>query len=199
MPELTFAALRFTEDENLIGRVYWYLAGFPVCAGEEVIAPVGPHERLQKGRVERVCLAEEDEAPYDVRLIKRVAAKYGERTVSFGKTEAEEFGGMRYDGRHFTAYHVLVRAETEPETADMVGGYGLSAVFKDPVPSEKALYEDLARGRGLFLAGGQGEAVFSLLLGFLSGRQGARAFLRGLGLDEEALSRLFLALTSARR
>lgn len=199
MPKRTFAALRFTEDENLRDRVYWYLAEFPVCAGEEVIAPVGPHGRLQKGRVERVRLSEEEDAPYDVRLIKRVVAKYGERRLSFGETTAYEFGGIRYDSRHFTAYHVLVYAETEPEDADMVWGYGLSAIKRDPALGDGELYAELARGRGLLLAGGEGKEICGLLRGFVGGDPGAVARLVSLGLRGETAEALFTALTCLKR
>ncbi len=199
MPKLTFAALRFTEDENLIGRVYWYLAEFPVCAGEAVFAPVGPHDRLQKGRVERVRVCAEEEAPYDVRLIKRVAARADAPALLLGGEVCTEFGGARYDSRHFTAYHVLVYAEKNPEDADMVGGYGLDAVFVDPKMRDRRIYEGLILGHGTLLVGGEGQKICAMLLHFLKGGAGARETLGALGFREEELGRLFDALTRRRR
>ena len=75
-----FAALRFTEDENIRDRVYWYRCPFGTRAGERVLAPVGSHDRLQCARVERVLLAEEGDAPYDPALLKDVAAPLGARS-----------------------------------------------------------------------------------------------------------------------
>lgn len=94
-----FAALRFTEDENLRDRIYWYLAPFPVKAGERVLAPVGPHDRLQCARVERIDSFTEEDAPYPPVLCKSILAMYGEREVRAG---VFDLGGVRYDDRHFT-------------------------------------------------------------------------------------------------
>lgn len=93
-----FAALRFTADENLAERVYWYISPFPVKEGERVLAPVGPHDKLQCARVERTASLTE-KAPYPPVLCKRILAKYGEREVKEG---VFDLGGVRYDGRHFT-------------------------------------------------------------------------------------------------
>ena len=76
-----YAALRFAEDKNIADRTYWYISGFPVRVGEQALAPVGPHDRLQRAVVERVVEADEKNAPYDARLLKRVAAKAGARRL----------------------------------------------------------------------------------------------------------------------
>ena len=106
-----FAALRFTEDENLAGRVYWYIAPFPVDAGERVLAPVGPHDKLQCARVERISTFAEDTAPYPPALCKRILAKYGERQIKEG---VFDLGGVRYDARHFVRMgRIFLAAEEE--------------------------------------------------------------------------------------
>ena len=57
-----FALLRFAEDKNISDRGYWYLSGFPVAAGERVLAPVGMHDRLQCAVVERSLSAAAEDA-----------------------------------------------------------------------------------------------------------------------------------------
>ncbi len=104
---VTFAALRFTEDENIAGRVYWYCCPFEVKAGERVLAPVGSHDRLQCARVERVLMAEERDAPYNMALIKRVAAPFGARSFVWEGRTCTELGGVRYDSKRFTRFHVF--------------------------------------------------------------------------------------------
>lgn len=102
-----FAALRFTEDPNLRDRVYWYISTIPVEENERVLAPVGPHDRLQCARVERVSRGTEE--PYPAALCKRVAAKYGAREIAHG---CFELGGVRYDDRHYTRFgHILIAQE----------------------------------------------------------------------------------------
>ena len=114
-----FAALRFSGDANLNGRVYWYLAPFPVKEGDEVLAPVGARDRLQRAIVERALTAEEEFAPYDIRLCKRVEAYCGDRARRAGGVDCTELGGVRYDDRHYTRFgRLLIAAEapTEPLT-----------------------------------------------------------------------------------
>ncbi len=107
-----FAALRFTEDENIADRVYWYLCDFPVKEGEGVLAPVGAHNRLQFARVERTLSCAEENAPYDLRLIKRVAAKYGARRLSLSSVKnCRDLGGVRCGGKRFTGYGVFIRSD----------------------------------------------------------------------------------------
>ncbi len=103
-----FAALRFTEDENLSGRIYWYIAPFPVKDGERVLAPVGPHDKLQCARVERTDHFREEEAPYPPILCKHILARLGEREVKAG---VFDLGGVRYDDRHFTRFRRILIAE----------------------------------------------------------------------------------------
>ena len=111
---VTFAALRFTEDENIADRVYRYRADFAVKAGERVLAPVGSHDRLQCARVERVLEAKEEDAPYDVRLIKYVRAPLGARSFVWEGRTCLELGGVRYDGKRFTRFGAFACLFGEP-------------------------------------------------------------------------------------
>ena len=179
-----FAALRFTEDENLRGRVYWYLIGFPAEEGEEVLAPVGPHDRLQKARVERLLSACEEDAPYDVRFIKRAAAKYGERTVDVDGVPCLEFGGVRCDGRHFTRFGVLLSAEETPDLHGL-GAYADLAVFVSPKADDERVFRAVALGHGALLVGGEAAGIFDILLSLAKGEKEAERRMGALGLGEE--------------
>ena len=110
-----FAALRFCGDANLSNRTYWYLAPFPVKAGDEVLAPVGMRDRLQRALVERTLAAEDSEAPYDVRLCKSIASRYGDRVRAVGGVNAREFGGVRYDEKHYTRLGQLLISDEVPK------------------------------------------------------------------------------------
>lgn len=160
-----FAALRFTEDPNLADRVYWYLAEFPLALGERVLAPVGSHDRLQAARVERTLSADEKDAPYDLRLIKRVAAKYGARKLVCNERELLEFGGVRYDGKHYTPFGKLLLAKEPPELP--YSAYGAEKLLAIPA-SDPALYLEIARTAGVVLLfGEEGEKAFRNLYALL--------------------------------
>lgn len=98
-----YVALCFAEDENIADRTYWYRCPFAVAAGEKVFAPVGPHDRIQRAEVVRVCEKEQD-VSFDVRFLKRVAAKCGAFRRSVGGTIVFETGGLAYDEKHFTRF-----------------------------------------------------------------------------------------------
>lgn len=164
----TFAALRFIEDENIADNVYWYLCEFPVEAGERVLAPVGAHNRLQCARVERTLAAEEESAPYDVRFIKKVAAKYGVCERSFEGYICRELGGRRYDAKRYTRFGAVLYCETLPNETQ------LSALYASGVTvlrsGEDTLFSELARTDGCALICGAGAAdtakkVFEIVRG----------------------------------
>ena len=119
-----FAALRFTEDENIRDRVYWYRCAFETKTGERVLAPVGSHDRLQCARVERVLFAEEGDAPYDPALLKDVAAPLGARSFLWEGRTCFELGGVRYDQKRFTRFRVFACLFGEPP-AFAPAGYAL--------------------------------------------------------------------------
>lgn len=168
---LSFAALRFTEDVRLSDRVYWYLTDLDVKEGEAVLAPVGAHDRLQKARVEKTLKADDAHAPYPVALIKRVAARAGEREKEIRGVPCLDFGGVLYDDRHYTRFGRLYRAET--------GNF--------PEPSLKDAAAALSSGRRVFV---RGDELFFLLLAFLKGEEDARDTLLSFGLSEEKLAAL---------
>lgn len=71
-----FVAVDFIYDENVAGNLYWYLCPEEqVFVGDEVEAPIGRHNRLQRGIVRRIMFAERFYAPYPLDKIKRVAGK----------------------------------------------------------------------------------------------------------------------------
>lgn len=178
-----FAALRFAEDGNISDRVYWYLAEFPVKEGERVLAPVGVHDRLQCAVVERTLCAEEENAPYDMSLLKRIASREGARKLTLCGQELLEFGGVKYDKKHFTRFGKAVLAREEPAPALFVYGFRL---LRGPV--DGALFEALAAAdECAVLFGEEGKAAFERLYSFARGKEEA---LTALGTTEETCFRL---------
>lgn len=173
-----FAALRFCEDKNLADRLYWYLSEVPLSAGEKVLAPVGMHDKLQCAEVVRTVEAEEGEAPYDVRLIKRVAAKYGARKLVLGGREFLEFGGVKYDQKHYTRFgQVLLTGSAPPDREELLA-CGVTKVISD------GDLEEVARTSGcVLLTGEAGRRAFEALLAFCRGGE------IGIGGDTASLLR----------
>lgn len=70
---LCFVAVEFVEDPKVAGWTYWYLCEFSGAEeGDQVIAPLGRHDNLQKGVVRKVRFSPFDEAPYPVANIKKI-------------------------------------------------------------------------------------------------------------------------------
>mgnify|MGYP001850776089 FL=1 len=70
---ICFAAIEFTDDPNVAGHTYWYACDLEgIERGDEVLAPLGRHNRLQKGTVRQVRMSKDYEAPYPVYLIKYI-------------------------------------------------------------------------------------------------------------------------------
>ena len=68
-----FVSVDFIDDPNVAGRQYWYVCPFgDVESGDEVLAPLGRHSRLQLGVVRRTRYARDAEAPYPVYMIKSI-------------------------------------------------------------------------------------------------------------------------------
>ena len=133
--------------------------------------------------MEKTLSAGEQDAPYDMRLIKRVAAKYGARKLVENGAEFLEFGGVRYDEKHYTPFGKLLLAKEPLPASCGIGAYGvektLSLSADDP-----ALYEEIAHTMGgILLFGKEGEAAFRNLYAFLRGESRALA-----GIDGEILS-----------
>lgn len=166
---LRFVLLRFSEDKNIADRGYWYLCDFPASAGERVLAPVGMHDRLQCAEVVRELIAEERDAPYDVRLIKRVAAKYGARKLTVNGARFLEFGGLRYDEKHYTRFCRILLAEETPILTEELRAYGAETILTLRA-DDPSLYERIAAAKGCaVLAGEEGKAAFSRLISMMRG------------------------------
>ena len=163
----SFAALRFFGDKNISDRIYWYLTGIPLKIGDSVLAPVGMHDRLQLARVEKTLSASGEDAPYDVRLLKSVEAMHGARKLVADGTELLEFGGVRYDEKHFTPFGRLLLAKELPQALDELKDYGVTDILGE---EEDDPYEKIANARGCVVAVGKGgEEVFKSLLEFVRG------------------------------
>ncbi len=166
-----FAALRFFEDERIADKLYWYTSDFNLREGEEVLAPVGTHDRLQLASVERVLQADREHAPYDTRFIKKVEARYGERRLVAGDCICFELGGLKYDGKRYTRYRRILFSSRIPceEEVKQLRAYGVSEIFKGSA-------EELAEGGALaktyvLLAGEQARAAASTLLACVRGEE----------------------------
>lgn len=166
MDKLLFAALSFTEDENLAGRTYWYLSDFPLRPAERVLAPVGPHDRLQAGRVVRMLEGSGEDAPYDLSLIKKIAAPYGARKLGCGGTVCLELGGVRYDDRHYTRYRKILVADAEPDDPDKLFRYGVREFI---AAGEDALQRAAEAKECVLLFGADAGRLGELILSACSG------------------------------
>lgn len=183
----TFAALRFSEDINISERIYWYLCEFPVQTGDRVIAPVGFHDRLQAAIVERTLVTDKENAPYDIRLIKSVAAVCGARKLIADGVECLELGGVRYDEKHFTPFGRVLLAKRTPERLDDLKAYGVTE-FLECGAANQEIYEKIAQARGaVLIVGDDGESVFQSLLGLA---RGVNQPLYELGIKTDTVARL---------
>lgn len=182
-----FAALRFAEDRNISDRVYWYLCDFPVKTGDRVLAPVGSRSRLQCAVVERVLTADETDAPYDLRLIKEVAAPFGARKLFADGTECFEFGGARYDEKHFTPFGKLLYSKDVPQKTEELSTYGITQVWQGDA-EDPEIYELIAREKGgVLVLNKAGKKVCETLLALLKGEN---KYLYDIGLKRETVALL---------
>lgn len=73
MEKACFVAVEFVDDPNVVGYAYWYLCPFEeVKEDDEVIAPLGRHDREQTGVVRKVLFTEEQNAPFPMTYIKKI-------------------------------------------------------------------------------------------------------------------------------
>ena len=73
MDKLCFVSVEFPDDENVVGRTYWYLCRFESAAeGDLVDAPLGRHNRIQRGVIRAVTYAAMENSPYPWYLIKDI-------------------------------------------------------------------------------------------------------------------------------
>lgn len=180
-----FAALRFVEDKNISDRVYWYLTENPLEIGEKVLAPVGIHDRLQLAQVVKTLTATKETAPYDVQLVKSVATLYGARKLTADGIDLLEFGGVRYDEKHYTPFGRLLLAKEFPKTTDELKDYGVTEILGD---EEKDPYAKIADTKGcVVVVGAAGEKVFKSLFEFV---RGVNKPLYDIGVTTELMARL---------
>ena len=72
---MRFVAVQFPEDPKVSDKIYWYLCEIEVEEGDFVLAPLGSHNRLQRGVVKEMKNCKEEDAPFPVPFIKRVIMK----------------------------------------------------------------------------------------------------------------------------
>lgn len=182
--EYLFAALRFTEDENLCDRVYWYRTEFALATGERVLAPVGSHDRLQCAVVERVVSASEENAPYEVALCKKVAAKQGARKLTAGGIACLELGGVKYDEKHYTDFHRILIADELPPDCSALRAYGVEAFL----PAEDIVLEEFPKiDTCMLIYGASARTLAAQILADIRGN--------AEGISQETAARLFKKLT----
>lgn len=203
--EARYVALMFEDDGNLRGRLYWYETEIALKAGDKVIAPVGAHDRLQCGTVERTLRGE---PPYDENLIKRVAAKLHARRLPLS-VPCRELGGMKYDEKHYTRFGAFVCAKSAQLSAsdrEILSAYGATetivfgadtfvgdaAAFLTSECAKTALGK-AARAKDCALIAGDLRAelfsAFLLLLAGVAEKTAAEDFLRAAGKGQENIWR----------
>lgn len=68
-----FVAVEFPDDPNVKGYNFWYYCPIDGAEeGDEVIAPLGRHDRVQEGVIKLVRYEKEENAPYPMHSIKRI-------------------------------------------------------------------------------------------------------------------------------
>ncbi len=178
-----FAALRFAWDKNLADKIYWYRSDFPLKEGEEVFAPVGMRDRIQKATVEKVLFGEPDPAPYDMRLLKSVAAP-ASRPVE----AVRDFGGHRIDDRHYTRFGKIYLCPSRDMLPAEFEGY---MQFEAPMSETDAVICAILKGRPVVLLGEEGREFARELLRLARGEEGS---LRERGVSQYTLAALAVCL-----
>lgn len=138
-------SLEFEMDKNLLHRKYMYKVYFRADLGEKLVAPVGPHNKLQIGVVKELFVLEEEKLyrvlpaysessskdgarlKYPLSAMKSVVCKYSFRKAAITDcVNARDLGGVLYDGKHLTAYGGFVRADIPRKPPS---DYNFAAVF----------------------------------------------------------------------
>jgi len=129
--EYFICSLEFEKDVNLICRKFLYKVYFDVEIGDSLVAPIGPHNKLQVGAVKEVFVLREDrlyrvKPSYSIgsfdgdgdRLkmplsaIKSAVCRYSFRRAAIPDcVNSRDLGGVLYDEKHLTAYGAFVRAD----------------------------------------------------------------------------------------
>lgn len=132
-------------DKNLLRRKYLYKVSFRADIGDKLVAPVGPHNKLQIGVVKELFVLDDDRLyrvlpaysegtsgdgtrlKYPLSAMKSVICRYSFRRAAIPDcVNARDLGGILYDGRHLTAYGGFVRADI-PRTPP--SDFNFSAIF----------------------------------------------------------------------
>lgn len=179
-----FVSLRFDADPNINDKSYWYVSEICLKPGDKVLAPIGIHDKLQAATVEEVVLREPEEAPYDIRLVKCVMSRYGVRSLEIDAVPLIEFGGARYDEKHFTPFGRVLYAKERPVFSEGFRFYGVVLFISE---EEEHPFELIEAAHGcVLLYGNRGAKVYNALLNLLKGQKDPLFE----GVDEAVLTRL---------
>lgn len=79
--KMLFVALEYPDDINVSGRLFWYgCRDESITVGDNVLAPLGRHNRLQTAVVRKTVWETEENAPYPLHIIKYVKCRVKEDT-----------------------------------------------------------------------------------------------------------------------
>ncbi len=71
--KITFTAVEFVDDPNVVGNQYWYVCEIDgATVGDKVIAPLGKHNNTQQGIIRKILVDYEYNAPYPMYAIKYI-------------------------------------------------------------------------------------------------------------------------------
>jgi len=138
-------SLEFERDINLLRRKYLYRVSFRADIGDKLVAPVGPHNKLQIGAVKELFVLQDDllyrilpaysesssndgaRLRYPLSAMKSVICRYSFRRASIPDcVNARDLGGVLYDERHLTAYGSFVRSDIPRKPPS---DFSFSAIF----------------------------------------------------------------------
>lgn len=179
-----FVLLKFENDPNLADKAYWYTCDMQVEVGEKVLAPVGIHDRLQAAVVEEIRESEPTTAPYDIRTVKSVMSRLGVRNLSIDSTPLVEFGGARYDEKHYTPFGRILYTKEKPHFLEGFRFYGIKVFLPEEESDPFSVIEET--NGGVLLYGERGALIFNALLSLLKGESDPLFE----NVDERVLSRL---------
>lgn len=164
-----FARLRFVDDVNLKDKTYWYWSDMNLETGDKVLAPVGIHDRLQAAVVEETLSREPKEAPYEWRSVKSVMARCGVRTLTIDSIPLLEFGGQKYDAKHYTPFGRVLYCKENPAFSPGLRFYGIKLILFEEETKPFEVLES-AHG-GAILCRERGREIFEALTNLVKGKE----------------------------
>lgn len=136
-----------------------------------MLAPVGQHDGLQRARIVQALRCRAEDAPYDVRFAKQVAARCGAHLLRIGGYSCAELGGRRYDEKRYTRFGRVLAARERPDGAAEAAlrTSGVGRIADTDAEGTGACLHLLARTEGCVLLTGAGAAVAAAAVLALAG------------------------------